>query len=55
MIDIESSASALYDGGWRYSDKDQLIQEYDLKEDEAAKLCEILKLYENLSILEPIE
>jgi len=47
MKDISSSAAALYDGGWRASDKDQLIKEYQLTEDEAEKVCEELKKYEN--------
>lgn len=40
--DISSSAAALYDGGWRAEDRDQLISEYDLTEDEADQLCEAL-------------
>ena len=44
--DYESSAAALYDGGWRAEDRDQLIEEYELTEDEADKICEILASYE---------
>ena len=40
--DYESSAAALYDGGWRKDDKEELISEYDLTNDEAEKICEIL-------------
>ena len=36
------SAAALYDGGWRFEDKDQLVEEYELTEEETEKLCEIL-------------
>jgi DNA-binding transcriptional regulator YiaG len=39
LKDVTSSAAALYDGGWRAEDKDQLIAEYDLTEDEADILC----------------
>ena len=47
LKDTESSAAALYDGGWRAEDKEELIKEYGLKEEEAAKICEYLKTYEN--------
>lgn len=40
--DISSSAAALYDGGWRSEDKDQLISEYQLSEADADALCESL-------------
>ena len=43
MKDYLASAAALYDGGWRAEDRDQLIEEYDLTEEEADKLCEILE------------
>lgn len=46
LNDVESSAAALYDGGWRAEDKDQLIAEYDLTEDEADVLCEQLEQLE---------
>ena len=42
MKDYLASAAALYDGGWRAEDRDQLIEEYDLALDEADKLCELL-------------
>jgi hypothetical protein len=45
--DIESSAAALYDGGWRSDDREELIAEYQLSEDEADAICEKLKEYEN--------
>ena len=44
--DYEASAAALYDGGWKAEDRDQLIEEYELSEEEAAKICEILEKYE---------
>ena len=37
------SAAALYDGGWRAEDRDQLISEYNLTADEADEICEGLK------------
>ena len=43
MKDYLASAAALYDGGWRAEDKDQLVEEYELTEEEADKLCEILE------------
>ena len=46
MKDYTASAAALYDGGWRAEDRDQLIEEYELTEEEAGKICEILASYE---------
>lgn len=39
LKDVESSAAALYDGGWRATDRDDLITEYDLTADEADAIC----------------
>lgn len=47
MKDYETSAAALYDGGWRAEDKDELMTEYDLTEEEADEICEYLAEYEN--------
>ena len=47
LKDIESSAAALYDGGWRSEDKEQLISEYDLTEEEAEAICERLAAFES--------
>ena len=44
--DIESSAAALYDGGWRANDREELIAEYQLSADEADAICQKLKEYE---------
>ena len=44
--DVQSSAAALYDGGWRSGGRDELIAEYDLTEDEADQLCEELERLE---------
>lgn len=46
MTDYRQSAAALYDGGWRAEDRDELINEYNLTEEEADKLCEILAEFE---------
>lgn len=46
MTDYRSSAAALYDGGWRAEDKEELIAEYQITEEEAAKICEILAEFE---------
>lgn len=43
ISDIATSAAALYDGGWRAEDHDQLMIEYDLTSDEADAICEALK------------
>lgn len=39
FTDLNSSAAALLDGGWTPEDKDELIQEYELTQDEADDLC----------------
>lgn len=47
MTDYRSSAAALYDGGWRAEDRDELISEYELTKEEATTICEILAEFEN--------
>lgn len=47
MMDYEASAAALYDGGWRSNDKEELTEEYELTEEEASKLCELLAAVEH--------
>ena len=39
------SAASLYDGGWRAEDRDQLIDEYQLTEEEADEICRELAEY----------
>lgn len=38
----QDAANALYTGGWRAEDKEELMSEYGLTEEEAAQLCEAL-------------
>lgn len=38
-----TSAAVLYDGGWRAEDRDELVAEYDLSEEEADAICEDLR------------
>lgn len=40
------TASSLYDGGWRAEDRDWLIDEYELTEEEADAICKLFDLYE---------
>lgn len=47
--DIESSAAALYDGGWRAGDREQLIREHDLTAEEADALCAELERIEGVN------
>ena len=47
MMNFEMSAANLYDGGWRAEDRDHLIEEYDLTEEEADEICEMLAEYED--------
>ena len=42
---FSGSAAALYDGGWRAEDRDQLIAEYDLTDEDADVICEFLAEY----------
>lgn len=37
-----TTACNLYDGGWRAEDKEYLMDEYDISEEEAELLCECL-------------
>lgn len=46
MKDITLAAAALYDGGWRAEDKEELMSEYELTEEEATQLCEALADFE---------
>ena len=45
-MDYETSAAALYNGGWRAGDRDDLREWYNLNEIEAEKLAEKLKEFE---------
>ena len=42
-IEIQDEAIALYDGGWRAEDRDQIIEEYDLTPERADKIVEWLE------------
>jgi hypothetical protein len=46
MKDYGSMAAALYDGGWRADDKDQLKVEYDLTDDDVEQIVDLLATYE---------
>lgn len=39
----EADAAALYDGGWRSKNREDLMSEYDLTEDEASEICRLLE------------
>lgn len=45
--EIESMAAALYDGGWRPEDWEDLMKEYELTEDEALRISDELMKIEN--------
>lgn len=40
------TADSLYAGGWRAADREALIAEHDLSEEEADLICERLEIYE---------
>lgn len=41
-----TEAAALYDGGWRKEDAEELVAEYEMDQEHAERLCEIMKYYE---------
>lgn len=41
-MDVLDAAAALYDGGWSSSDRDDLIDEYGLTEEQADMICHAL-------------
>ena len=44
--EIETAAAALFDGGWRAKDREDLITEYNLTAERAAAICEQLERWE---------
>lgn len=46
MKDYGSMAAALYDGGWRAEDKDQLKVEYDLSDEDLERIIDLLATYD---------
>jgi hypothetical protein len=46
IIDIESSAAGLYDGGWRKGDRNEMIRVYAMDPADADKICKLLAKYE---------
>lgn len=44
--EIQDAASALYDGGWRASDKEMLMEEHGMDEEYADQICRELESYE---------
>lgn len=47
MIELETTAASLYDGGWRAADREELKDEYGFDDDELEIVVEKLKEYEN--------
>lgn len=46
-MENQYSAATLYDGGWRSEDKEDLMAEYEMTEEEAEEICEQLKEIED--------
>lgn len=44
MEKVTFEVAALYDGGWRSEDKEELMSEYGFSEEEAEEICEALAL-----------
>lgn len=45
-MDYTSVASALYDGGWRVEDAEEIRLEYDMSEYDVERVVELLEEYE---------
>ena len=41
--EVDTIASALYDGGWRAEDRDWMIEEYGFTEENADLICKTLR------------
>lgn len=46
--EVENCASALYDGGWRSDERDEIQEEYNLDDEWTDAICEKLKEYERI-------
>jgi len=49
LLDIESNAAALYDGGWRSDDGAELMDAYQLTPEEVDEIVALLATYEERS------
>lgn len=49
---IDDMAAALYDGGWRAWDEEELKKEYNLSSEETANLCNALRKF-NICVPDP--
>lgn len=47
MIELETTAASLYDGGWRAADREELKDEYGFTDEELEVVTEKLKEYES--------
>ena len=45
MKDAWGVAASLFDGGWRAEDREELISEYDLTDEEADEICKLLEKF----------
>lgn len=43
--DFHETAAALYDGGWRPEDREQMIAEYNLNETDADSICTLMESF----------
>lgn len=46
---LTDEAAALYDGGWRDGDQEDLMEEYGIDREHADDLCEVFKEYDRRS------
>ena len=47
MENIKTAASSLYGGGWRASDREELVTEYVFTQEEVEQIIALLLKYEN--------
>lgn len=45
-LDYENIACALYDGGWRHTDSEEIAIEYGFDEHQADEICACIKVIE---------
>lgn len=46
--EVENCAAALYDGGWRNDERDEIQEEYNLDDEWTDAICKKLEEYERI-------
>ena len=50
LYELQIIAASLYDGGWRSTDKEELMTEYEMDSEYAEQICYQLKLFEGVAM-----